>query len=36
MVTGSTEKLKEVAVRIREMREISGISEEEMAQKTEV
>ncbi len=36
MTTGSTEKLKEVAVRIREMREICGITAEEMAQKTEV
>ncbi|MBQ7726074.1 MAG: AMP-binding protein, partial [Clostridia bacterium] len=36
MATGSTEKLKEVAVRIREMREICGISEAEMAEKTEV
>ena len=36
MTTVSTEKLKEVAERIREMREICGISEEEMARKTEV
>ncbi len=36
MTTVSTEKLKEVALRIREMREISGLSEEEMALKTEV
>ena len=32
----STEKLKEVALRIREMREIIGLSEAEMAEKTEV
>ncbi len=36
MVAGSADKIKEVAVRIREMREISGITEEEMAVKTEV
>ena len=36
MTTVSTEKLKEVAERIREMREICGISEEDMALKTEV
>ncbi len=36
MTTVSTEKLKEVAQRIREMREISNMSEEEMAVKTEV
>ena len=37
MATVSTDKqLKEVAVRIREMREICGISEADMAQKTEV
>ncbi len=36
MTTVSTEKLKEVARRIREMREISNMSEEEMAVKTEV
>ncbi len=34
--TVSTEKLKEVALRIREMREISGMTEEQMAEKTEV
>ncbi len=32
----NTEKLLEVALRIKEMREISGLSEEEMAAKTEV
>ncbi len=36
MTTGSTNKLKEVALRIREMREISGLTEAEMAAKTEV
>lgn len=36
MTTVSTEKLKEVALRIKEMREICGISEEDMARKTEV
>ena len=36
MTTVSTEKLKEVAERIREMRVICGSSEEEMARKTEV
>ena len=37
MATVSTDsQLKEVAVRIREMREICGISEADMAQKTEV
>ncbi len=34
--TVSSEKLKEVALRIREMREISGMTEEEVAVKTEV
>ena len=34
--TVETEKLKEVAVRIREMRDISGFSVAEMAKKTEV
>ena len=34
--TVETEKLKEVAVRIREMRDISGFSVSEMAKKTEV
>ena len=34
--TVETEKLKEVAVRIREMRDISGYSVSEMAKKTEV
>ena len=34
--TVETVKLLEVAARIREMREISGISVEEMAEKTEV
>ncbi len=36
MATVSSEKLHEVALRIREMREIVGISIEEMANKTEV
>ncbi len=36
MTTVSTEKLQEVARRIREMREISNMSENEMAVKTEV
>ena len=36
MATVETEKLKEVAVRIREMRDISGFSVTEMAEKTEV
>lgn len=36
MSTVSSNKLFEVALRIREMREISGISEEIMAEKTEV
>ncbi len=36
MTTVSTEKLKEVALRIREMREIFGMTEEEMSIKTEV
>lgn len=36
MVKSSNEKLKEVALRIKEMREIIGISESEMAEKTEV
>ncbi len=36
MSTLSVEKLNEVALRIREMREISGLSVEEMAQRTEV
>ena len=34
--TVETEKLKEVAVRIREMRDISGYTVSEMAKKTEV
>ncbi len=36
MSTAETDKLYEVALRIREMREIAGISEIEMAEKTEV
>ncbi|MCQ2445522.1 MAG: cupin domain-containing protein, partial [Clostridia bacterium] len=36
MATGQTDKLQEVALRIREMREITGFSEQQMAQKTEV
>ena len=36
MSSVSSEKLKEVALRIREMREIIGLSREEMAKKTEV
>ncbi len=36
MSTAGTDKLYEVALRIREMREIAGISESEMAEKTEV
>ncbi len=36
MSTAGTDKLYEVAARIREMREIAGISEIEMAEKTEV
>ena len=36
MSTASVNELLEVALRIREMREIFGISKEEMAQKTEV
>ena len=36
MTTGQTDKLQEVALRIREMREITGLSEQEMAQKTDV
>lgn len=36
MATVETEKLQEVALRIREMREISGFGEAEMAQRTEV
>ncbi|MBO4284243.1 MAG: AMP-binding protein [Clostridia bacterium] len=36
MATVETEKLKEVAVRIREMRDISGYTVSEMAKKTEV
>ena len=36
MATVSNEKLLEVAVRIREMREICGISAADMAIKTEV
>ena len=36
MATGETRKLMEVASRIREMREIFGFSEAEMAEKTEV
>ena len=36
MATVASEKLNEIAGRIREMREIAGLSETEMAQKTEV
>ena len=36
MSTAQAEKLYEVALRIKEMREIAGISETEMAEKTEV
>ena len=36
MATGTNGKLREVALRIREMREIMGFSEAEMAAKTEV
>ena len=36
MANVSTDKLMDVALRIKEMREIIGLSEEEMAQKTEV
>ena len=36
MATVETKKLLEVAVRIREMREIFGFTQEEMAKKTEV
>ena len=36
MATVSTDKLKEVAKRIREMREICDITEADMAKKTEV
>ena len=36
MATVETEKLREVADRIREMRDISGFSVSEMAEKTEV
>ena len=36
MATFSENKLNEVALRIREMREISGLSLEEMALRTEV
>ena len=36
MATVSTDKLKEVAKRIREMREICDITETDMAKKTEV
>ena len=36
MATVSSEKLQEVALRIKEMREISGISVADMAEKTEV
>ncbi len=36
MATGSNSKLQEVALRIREMREIMGFSEAQMAGKTEV
>ena len=36
MATTESEKLREIAVRIREMREICGFSEETMAEKTEV
>ena len=36
MATSESEKLREIAVRIREMREICGFSEETMAEKTEV
>ena len=35
-LTGITDKLKEMADRIRELREISGISQEEMASRTGV
>ena len=36
MPNSSNQKLLEMALRIREMREISGMSEEIMAEKTEV
>ena len=36
MSNGANDKLREVALRIREMREIIGLSEAEMAEKTEV
>ncbi len=36
MATFSENKLKEIALRIREMREITGLSAEEMAERTEV
>ena len=36
MATINNEKLMEVAIRIREMREICGFSENEMAERTEV
>ena len=36
MSTAQADKLYEVALRIKEMREIAGISETEMAEKTEV
>ncbi len=36
MSNGSDNQLREVALRIREMREISGLSEAQMAEKTEV
>ncbi len=36
MSTGASGKLMEVALRIREMREITGLTESQMAQKTEV
>lgn len=36
MATVASEKLNEIAGRIREMREIAGLSESELAQKTEV
>ena len=36
MTTVAAEKLFEIATRIKEMREISGLSQEEMAEKTDV
>ena len=36
MTTVELEKMREIALRIREMREISGLTQEEMAQKVEV